>query len=453
MISILRIGFNSWLTWSERSVNRRIFAAMITVGGLTFVVKLAVVAKEVVVAHQFGTADALDAFLIAFLLPSFAMNVVAGSFNAALIPTFIQVREREGRQAAQQLFSSVMVSSTVLLVAVSALLALTARYILPFLGSGFVPEKMGLTCSLLYVLLPALLISGLVTIWAAVLNAGERFALAAMAPIMTPIVIVVALLALGRVWGIYALAIGTVGGFILEAALLAWGLKRQGFSLVPRWHSMNAHMKQVMSQYAPMVAGGLLMGSTTLVDQSMAAMLGSGSVSALSYGNKIVAFILGVGSLGLSTAVFPHFSRMVAVSDWIGVRYTLKTYSRLVLVVTVPFTLILIYFSESIVRLIFERGAFTMADTRIVCQVQAFYLLQVPFYMLGITVVRLISSLKANIVLMKAAFVNLFSNIILNYMLMQWLGIAGIALSTAIVYLISLIYCWMSMNKKLRDLG
>ena len=416
-------------------------------------VKLAAVAKEVVVAHQFGTADALDAFLIAFLLPSFAMNVVAGSFNAALIPTFIQVREREGRQAAQQLFSSVMVSSTVLLVAVSALLALTARYILPFLGSGFGPEKMGLTCSLLYVLLPALLISGLVTIWAAVLNAGERFALAAMAPIMTPIVIVVALLALGRVWGIYSLAVGTVGGFMLEAALLAWGLKRQGFSLVPRWHSMNAYMKQVMSQYAPMVAGGLLMGSTTLVDQSMAAMLGSGSVSALSYGNKIVAFILGVGSLGLSTAVFPHFCRMVAVSDWIGVRYTLKTYSRLVLVVTVPFTLILIYFSESIVRLVFERGAFTMADTRIVGQVQAFYLLQVPFYMLGITVVRLISSLKANIVLMKAAFVNLFSNIILNYMLMQWLGIAGIALSTAIVYLISLIYCWMSMNKKLRDLG
>jgi len=208
-----------------------------------------------------------------------------------------------------------------------------------------------------------------------------------------------------------------------------------------------------MSQYAPMVAGGLLMGSTTLVDQSMAAILGSGSVSALSYGNKIVAFVLGVGSLGLSTAVFPHFCRMVAVSDWIGVRYTLKTYSRLVLVVTVPFTLILIYFSESIVRLVFERGAFTMADTRIVGQVQAFYLLQVPFYMLGITVVRLISSLKANIVLMKAAFVNLFSNIILNYMLMQWLGIAGIALSTAIVYLISLIYCWMSMNKKLRDLG
>ena len=453
MISTLRISLSRWLTWSERSVNRRIFAAMITVGGFTFVVKLAAAAKDVVVAHQFGTADALDAFLIAFLLPSFAINVVAGSFNAAFIPTFIQVREQEGREAAQRLFSSVMVWSTALLIVVSVLLALTASHVLPILGSGFVSEKLALTRSLFYVLLPALFVSGLVTIWAATLNAGERFALAATVPIMTPVVTVIALLAMGGVWGIYALAIRTVGGLMLEAVILAWGLKQQGISLVPGWHGMTASTRQVMNQYAPMVAGAFLMSSTTLVDQSMAAMLGSGSVSALSYGNKVVAFVLGVSSLALSTSVFPYFSRMVAASDWIAVRHTLKTYSRLVLVVTVPFTFILVYLSESIVGLVFERGAFTVSDTRLVGKVQAFYLLQVPFYMLGVTFVRLISSFKANIVLMKAAFVNLLSNTILNYVLMQWLGIAGIALSTAIVYLISMIYCWMSMNKELRDVG
>ena len=453
MISTLRIGLNRWFAWTEGSVNRRIFGAMITVVGFTLVVKLAAVAKEVVVARQFGTADALDAFLIAFLLPSFAINVVAGSFNAALIPTFIQVREHEGREAAQRLFSSVMVWSTVLLVAVSALLALTASHVLPILGSGFVAEKLALTRSLFYVLLPALLISGLVTIWAAILNAGERFALAAMAPIMTPIVTVVALLVLGRIWGIYALAIGMVGGFMLEAALLAWGLKQRGFSLVPRWHGMTPPMRQVVNQYLPMVAGGFLMSSTTLVDQSMAAMLPPGSVSALSYGSKMVALMLGIGSLALSTAIFPYFSRVVAANDWTGMRHTLKTYSGLVLVVTVPITLILICFSESIVRLLFERGAFTEGDTYRVSQIQMLYSYQVPFYVLGVIIVRLISSLKANALLMWGAVISFFLNVILNYVLMQRLGVSGIALSTSVVYCLSFCYLLYQLSRLMRELS
>ena len=415
-------------------------------------VKLAAVAKEVAVAHQFGTEDVLDAFLIAFLLPSFAINVVAGSFNAALIPTFIQVREHEGREVAQRLFSSVMVWSTVLLVAVSAFLALTASHVLPILGSGFVVDKLALTRSLFYVLLPALLISGLVTIWAAILNAGERFALAAIAPIMTPIVTVVALLALGRVWGIYALAIGMVGGFMLEAALLAWGLKQRGFSLVPRWHGMTPYVSQVMNQYAPMVAGAFLMGSTTLVDQSMAAMLGSGSVSALSYGNKIVAFVLGVGSLALSTAVFPHFSRMVAVRDWRSIRHILKSYARLILLVSLPMTVLFVYFSEPLVRVIFERGAFTEAATHKVGEVQAMYVLQIAFYLLGILFVRLISAMKGNRILMCSAMVSLPLNVGLNYVLMKYMGVSGIALSTTLVYAFSLAFLSVMSYRMMRRL-
>ncbi|MGA2318551.1 MAG: lipid II flippase MurJ [Thermodesulfobacteriota bacterium] len=115
--------------WQQQSVNRRIFATMITVGGFTFVVNLAATAKELVVANQFGTGDVLDAFLIAFLLPSFAINVVMGSFNAALIPTFIHVRENEGLEKAQQLFSSVTVWNTVVLVIVSVLLAMASSFI------------------------------------------------------------------------------------------------------------------------------------------------------------------------------------------------------------------------------------------------------------------------------------------------------------------------------------
>jgi putative peptidoglycan lipid II flippase len=454
MNNTVQLGRNWWNTWQESSVNTRIFAAMVTVGGLTVLVKGAAAVKELVVAYQFGTSDALDAFLMAFLLPAFVIALVGGSLNAALMPTYIQLREHEGQEAAHRLFSSVMVWSTGLLIAITLVLAVTASYILPVLASGFSSEKLALTTSLYYALLPCLVLSGVALTWSGILNAQDRFALAAAVPIVTPVVIAVTLLILSKHLGIYALVVGTVSGLLVEAGLLGWWLGRQGISVLPRWGGVTPAVRQVWKQYVPMMAGSFLMGSTSLVEQSMAAMLGPGSVSALAYGSKVTALLLGIGSVAVSTAVLPHFSRMVTRGDWSGVRHTLLTYARLIVLITLPLTVVLIYFSEPVVRLLFQRGAFTEADTQLVAWVQALHTLQIPVFVLGILIVRLISALQANRILMWGAGINLLFNIAATYLLMKWLGVAGIALSTSLMYLLStsfLLYMALRFMKRVTD--
>ena len=182
---------------------RKIFNAAASVAVCSAIAGLGSTAKELVVARWFGRGDALDAFLIAFLLPSFLVNLVAGSFNSAVIPTFIQVREREGKEAAQRLFSGVMVVSLGLLVGVSILVGILAPYFLPLLGSGFSPAKLMLTRRLLYALLPFIALSGLAVTWTAVLNAGEQFGLPALSAILTPLSIIAFLLLLGRSLGYF----------------------------------------------------------------------------------------------------------------------------------------------------------------------------------------------------------------------------------------------------------
>ena len=233
MNTAIEVGQQWWRTWRDTSVNTRIFAAMITFGVCTVLVKMATAAKEVAVAYQFGAGDALDTFLIALLLPQFAMNVVSGSLNAAFIPTYTQVREHEGQAEAQRLFSSVMVWSAGLLIAGSVVLALMAPYILRVVGSGFADEKLALATSLYYILLPCLLLSGVATTWGAILNAHERFAFPSAIPIMSSVVTVLMVVFVAEQWGIYALAIATVGGLLLETALLGWWLGRRGFTLIP----------------------------------------------------------------------------------------------------------------------------------------------------------------------------------------------------------------------------
>lgn len=94
-----------WKKFSSGSVNRQVFSAAIVVGIGTALVKVLAVVKELIVANKFGTANELDAFLIALLIPSIMIGIIANSFNSALIPTYIKVRDRSGIKAAQQLFA------------------------------------------------------------------------------------------------------------------------------------------------------------------------------------------------------------------------------------------------------------------------------------------------------------------------------------------------------------
>jgi putative peptidoglycan lipid II flippase len=427
------------MPWPD-STNRRIFRAAVIIGLLTLLAKAAIAVKEVFVARWFGRDDSLDALLIAYLVPYFVMSLAMGALVSAFVPTFVETREKQGIDAAQRLFSSAMFLSVIVVIPVTILLAVLAPYYLPYMGSSFSAAKLRLTRELLYMMLPVVLFGGVAVFVSAVLNAGEKFALPALAPLVTPIVTILFLEAAVKSWGAFSLAGGIVTGSILEAALLTRALNAQGIRFTLKWRGMDSSMRSVLGQYAPMMAGSFLMCGTSVVDQSMAAMLPGGSVAALNYANKIVGAVVAIGSVGLSTAALPYFSKMAAQNDWNGCRHTLKRYSALVTLAAVPFTACLIVFSKPLVRLLFQRGAFSSTDTELVSRVQMCYVIQIPFYICGMLFVRFLSSIRRNDILMYGAVISLPLDIVLNLVLMRVWGVAGIALSTSLVYAVSLLY-------------
>lgn len=438
-----------WQSVSTGSINRKIFSAALIVAGGTLFVKLIAVGKELVVASQFGTADELDAFLIALVIPSVLINIVGDCFDGALIPIYIKVRDQEGKVAAQRLFAGAMVGSFGLLLIAAYLLVSLAPVYLPLLTGGFSPKKLELTYQLLWLMSPMILITGINTIWGAVLNAGERFALVALAPILTPTVTIILLLTM-KVWGVFNLATGMVLGQLLEMMVIGATLHRQGISLLPKWSGFEDNLKQVAIQYLPSMMAGLLMTSSSVIDKSMAAMLPAGSISALGYADRIIMLPIVIATTALSTAVIPYFSQMVALNDWKGLQRSLKSYLGLIFAVTIPFTGLIILFSEQIVRLLLQRGSFNADNTHLVAQIQACFALEIPFYIGCILVVRLLSSMRNNTIIMWGSACNLIVNISLNYILMQWLGVVGIALSTSFVYLFSFVFLLFFLHKDLQ---
>jgi len=421
------------------STNRKIFRAAMTIGLVGTVAKSGAVFKDLVVAHMFGRSDGLDAFLIAFLLPAFVLTLVMGSLGSALIPVLVETRQSRGREAEQKLLSSMMFLSMSVLILIAAALGLFAPFYLHILGSSFSAAKLTLTREMLYCLLPFIVFSGLATFVSGVLSAYKKFALPAIVPIVTPLITIATILLAPKSWSVFTLAIGVVAGGFLEAAILLRLLKTCGVRLQFRWNGLDSDVRSVLRQYAPVLAGSVLMCSTTVIDQAMAAMLPSGSVAALSYANKIVGLIVAIGATALTTAALPYFSHMVADADWAGCRHTLKRYTVLILTATVPLTLALMALSHPLIRLVFQRGAFNAGDTDLVSHVQICYFIQIPFYICGMLFVRFLSSIRRNDVLMYGSAISLALDISLNLVLMRKMGIAGIALSTSLVYVVAFV--------------
>ena len=430
-----------------KSIKRKILGAATIVGFFTILSQVGGFAKELTVAAWFGTGDAVDAFIIALLVPSFIVNILAGSISASFLPTFIRVYRNRGVAGAQKVITGVISGFLLFGLVLSAILVLFAPLYLPALCSGFSPEKLRLTRMILYALAPIILLKGLSTICAGVLNALDNFALAAILPILGPLSAIFFILTGGASLGIYALVIGTILGFGLEAVLISGAIIKRKFSLRPRLIDFDPDLRIVLGQFLPMVAGSILMGSTDLVDKGMAATLSPGSVAALNYGNKIIAAVLTLATTAIGTAVLPYFTRMISEKDWKNIRSILKSYLSLIFAVGILTAIVIYLFSDSIVNIILQRGSFTAEDTTVVSAVQAYFAFQIPFYIGGIVVVRLISALRANHILMWGAAINLVVNIGFNILFIHYLGLKGIALSTSFVYLISFLFLVYFANR------
>lgn len=431
------------------SFNRLIFRAVASVGVAGVVVKLVAVGKEMAVAGVYGRSDAIDAFFAAALIPNLLINLISESMNQALVPTFIRVRDLEGCQRAQQLFSNAMLWMCLLLAGFAGAMALAARGLFPLIASHFSAPKLELSIRLFYGLLPVVLLTGVATLCTGVLSAFDRFALPALAPMVNSVAVILGALLLGGRLGIWALVIATCVGAAAHAALVGGMLEYHGLRLRLRWYGMTEATCEVGRQYGPVLLSGVVASGGLVVDQAMAAMLPAGSVSALVYASRFVSVILTLLAGSVSAAVTPYFSEMVAHGDWIECRRTLRTWVRATLLVAAPAALALMLAGHLLVRSALQHGAFGANDTAVVTRVLIMFAVQIPFFAASRVYYRFLVAMRRTDLIFYCGAINLGLDIALNLLLMRWFGVAGIALATSLWSVSTFLFLWYWTRKLL----
>jgi len=433
----------------KRVSQNPLLKSMLIVAVVTFIIKVIAFYKETIIAGAFGIDEVLDTFYLAVLVPVFIQSVFINSLKHLFIPNYIAEIKNDGNRSS---FQALVFLITIGVSLFSVLLAyLSTDIFLELLFPNNTESFYQLIKSQLYIVLPCLFFWGLSSVISGLLEVENRFLISTISEIFPLITMIIFLIYLKKYFGPMVLAYGTLTGSILGFMfLLFFAIKHKDLAISKP--KMNDNSRVMIKQLPPKISSGFLSAMNNIVDQFFAGQLIAGSVAAINYGNRVPAFGVTIVIMALGSVLLPHFSRLVNEDLKAAYHYLFKVL-KLVLGVGIVLTIIAIFMSDWIVELWLERDEFTHENTLKVSAIQQILLINVPFYLCTLIIVKFLTSINKNSFMAWISLVNLIINIILNIILMKYYDVFGLALSTSLVLIISSCFYFRFTYKQYKKLG
>jgi putative peptidoglycan lipid II flippase len=419
------------------------------------------VVREQVLAALFGAGNAMDAYNVAFRIPNLVRDLFAeGAMSSAFVPTFTRCLTTSGKDEAWKLGNNI-INALMVITGLLVLLGIVfAAPIVTAFASDYaaVPGKLELTILLTRIMLPFLTFVALAAAIMGMLNSLHQFFIPALSPAMFNVATIVCALGLVPIMPrlglppIAAIAIGTIAGGVAQLALQWPLLRRQGFSYRPILDWRDAGLRRVLTLMGPGTLGLAATQVNVFVNTVLATGEGTGAVSFLNYAFRLMYLPIGLFGVSIGTATLPAVSRHAAEHDYAAVRSTIADSMTLMMLLNVPATIGLMVLATPIVRVIFERGAFTPDATVATAAALRFYAVG----LLGYSVVRIASptfyAIGENRTPVKVSVATVIVNAGLNIVLVRFLGFRGLALGTSIAALFNAALLVILLRRRLEGI-
>jgi putative peptidoglycan lipid II flippase len=408
-----------------------------TVSGLTLLSRITGLARESLKAFAFGAGLQMDAFEAAFRLPNILRRLFAeGAFSQAFVPILAEYQRGRGDAATRDLVGRVASLLAVTLIVVSILGIVAAPWLVYLLASGFerTPGKVELTATLIRIMFPYILFVSLVSLAGGVLNVHRRFGIPAFTPVLLNLSMIAAAIWLAPHLDppILALAWGVAIGGVAQLALQVVPLMR--LHMLPRLdlHWRDEGVRRVISAMGPAVLGVSAAQISALINTQLAAYLGNGRISWISYADRLMEFPSALLGVALGTILLPSLAKHYHDADHTRFSELLDWGLRLAFLLALPAALALFLLSVPLVTTLYQYGRFTVND---VWQTRA-ALLGYSVGLLGLIAVKILApgfyarqNMKTPV---RIAFFTVLVTQTLAVILMFQIGHAGLTLATSL---------------------
>lgn len=409
----------------------------IRIGSWTAASRVAGYLRDMLMAQVLGATAQAEAFQIAFTFPNMFRNLFGeGAMNSGLIPHFAHLEGEEGRTRARCFLGDLVLLVGGMMLLISVLAALFMSEIMALMAWGFEnPDQKQLVVDLALLCLPYLVCIILAAIFGGILNHAGYFSVPASAPIMLNLLMIAPLAAAVLGWkgfAVHSLAVAVVIGGVVQLAfclLVAW---KVGYLPIFSHRLRGEGLTAFFLLLLPGLVSALSLQVNMVVIRAFATTLDQGAVAWLFYAERLFQLPLALIGISLGVALLPSLSRAVQGKDSALSLKLRRQSQQISLLLALPASVGLAICSPEIINALFERGAFTAADT-----LQTTYALQamtlgLPAYIFLKILQPLFFAERDTRTPMLIAVGTVVVNIVLAMQLMDWLAHAGLALASAV---------------------
>ncbi|HEU0229352.1 MAG TPA: murein biosynthesis integral membrane protein MurJ [Burkholderiaceae bacterium] len=344
-----------------------------TVSGFTLVSRITGLLRDILIASTFGAGPLTDAFWVAFRIPNLLRRLFAeGAFSQAFVPILGQARLENSHDGVRILLDRVALLLTAILMLVTVIGVIAAPWVVTLMASGLRGAtrhaEFHAAVWMTRVMFPYIVFMSLIAFASGVLNTWSRFAVPAFTPVLLNLSMIGACLFLTRHFDvpIYALAAGVMIGGAAQLVVQWIAISRLG--LAPRYSPRvrqawrDPMVKRIMHQMMPAILGVSVAQISLLINTNIATWLTPGSVTWLSFADRLMEFPTALLGVALGTVLLPVLSAAHARQDHTGYSELLDWGLRLMLLLGLPAALGLALLSKGLVATLFNYGAFNAHD-------------------------------------------------------------------------------------------
>jgi putative peptidoglycan lipid II flippase len=412
-----------------------------TISGLTLLSRITGLIRENLTATIFGATAFTDAFFVAFRLPNLLRRMFAeGAFSQAFVPMLAAARERGSEDTTRVLVDHVATVLFWALVIVTAIGVVAAPALVLAMASGLAadPEVFGAAVLMTRWMFPYILLISLVALSAGILNTWRRFAVPAFTPVLLNLSFIAAALLLSDRFDppVLALAIGVVLGGIAQLAIQVPALMRIG--MVPRIGVNlrtalgDPQVRRILTLMGPAVLAVSVAQISLIINTHIASRLGPGSVSWISFGDRLMEFPTALLGVALGTVLLPSLSRANAAGRADDYSALLDWGLRLAALLSLPCMIGLALMAKPLTALLFHYGRFGAHDLEMTSQAVFAY----GFGLFGLIAVKILApgfyAQQDVRTPFKIALVVLVTTQLLNLVFVPLMAHAGLALAISV---------------------
>ena len=408
--------------------------------------------RDIVLAQTFGADEITDAYLTALNIPVVLFDGISAALGTTFIPIYFKIKSSKGQEEVNK-FTSNILNIVILISLVFVLLGVIfAPYIVKIFAVGFKGDVFDLTVNYSKILIFSMVfiaINGLVSSY---LVASGNVYISGAITIPFNIFVIIAII-FASVTESYVMVYGTLIAYIAQLLFQLPLLIKKGYKHRLTVNLRDENIRQILFLVIPVFIGSYINQINAVVNRTLASTLDSGSITALNYANKLNMFAVGVIAVAISTIMYPILSKLASEGNKKLFKINISKSINMIVIIMLPIMVVMTTFSKEIVKVLFEEGSFNSHDTYLTSTALFFYSIGILSYGLKELLAKSFYSLQDTKTPVRNATISVVINIVFSIILVNIMGIGGLALASSISATVTTMLLLISLRKKIGKIG